>query len=298
MRRWLFFLMAVLTLWAFGVAAQSPSLVGQWTWGAGGGMTEIRADGTGNDARGNTLQWTVRNAADRTYVLRWSHGYTDTVTLSADGMSISGMNQTGFRFSATRAGGTKQPPVPGGGVAIAGEWDWVDGGVVVIRVDGTGRDSRGNTVQWTLRNSATRTYELRWSHGYTDTAILAADENSLACVNNQGRRFTATRRSVTKKHLDLNGSWSKGLLHIWHEGDQVLITATWKRDSGIWVSVRAEGRLEGKTMNLPVRYSANTNAVVGDLRGIFTVSDDGNTISAHYTLNSQSYDDRVYYRDQ
>jgi hypothetical protein len=150
-----------------------------------------------------------------------------------------------------------------------------------------------------LRNSAARTYELRWSHGYTDTATLAADENSLAGVNNQGARFTATRRSgsVTKGPLDLNGSWSKGLLHLWHEGDQVLITATWKRDNNVWVSLRAEGRLGGRTMNLPVRYSANTNAVDGDLRGIFTVSDEVNTISAHYTLNSRAYDDRVYYRD-
>ena len=306
MRRWLFCSMAVLTLWAFGAAAQGPSLVGQWNWGAGGGITEIRADGTGKDARGNTLQWTMRNAAERSYVLRWSHGYTDTVTLTADGMSLSGTNQTGFRFSATRAGGapsSNPPPViaAGSGAAIAGEWNWgLGGGVVVIRVDGTGRDARGNTVQWTLRNPATRTYELRWSHGYTDTATLAADENSLAGVNNQGSRFTATRRSgsVTNRPLDLNGSWSKRALHIWHEGDQVLITATWKRDNGVWVSFRAEGRLVGRTMNLPVRYSANTNAVGGDLRGIFTVSDDGNTISAHYTLDGRAYDDQVYYRDQ
>ncbi len=306
MKRWQFFSVAVLTLWSLGVVAQGPSLVGQWLWGAGGGITEIRADGTGNDARGNTLKWTIRDAAERSYVLRWSHGYTDTVTLSADGTSISGTNQTGLRFSATRVGDTsspKQPPViaSGSGIAIAGEWDWgLGGGVVVIQVDGTGRDSKGNTVKWTLRNPATRTYELRWSHGYTDTAILAADENSLAGVNNQGSRFTATRRSgsLNKRPLDLNGTWSKGLLHIWHEGDQVLITAAWKRDNGVWVSLRAEGRLESRTMNLPVRYSANTNVVGGDLRGIFTVSDDGNTISAHYTLNGRAYDDRVYYRDQ
>jgi hypothetical protein len=262
--------------------------------------------GTGKDARGNTLQWTLRNAAERSYVLRWSHGYTDTVTLAPDGMSISGVNQTGFRFSATRVGSPPSSnPSPaiasGGGAAIAGDWNWgLGGGVVVIRTDGTGQDSRGNTMQWTLRNPATRTYELRWSHGYIDTATLAVDGNSLAGVNNQGPRLTATRRNINvpRRPLDLNGSWSKQLLHIWHEGDQVLITATWKRDNGVWVSFRAEGKLVDRTMNLPVHYSTKTNAVSGDLRGIFTVSDDGNTISAHYTLNGRAYDDRVYSRDQ
>jgi hypothetical protein len=98
--------------------------------------------------------------------------------------------------------------------------------------------------------------------------------------------------------LNLNGTWSNSLLHIWHEGDQVLITASWKRDNGVWVIFRAEGKLAGRVMNLPVRYSAMTNAVGGELRGVFTVSDDGNGISAHYTLDGHSYDDRVYYRDR
>jgi hypothetical protein len=300
----LFFLMAAV-LWSFGSAAQDPTLAGQWNWGAGGGITEIRADGTGKDARGNTLQWTLRNAAERSYVLRWSHGYTDTIALAADGMSLSGSNQSGYRFSATRVGSapaatTPTVVAPGGGTAIAGEWNWgLGGGVVVIQADGAGRDARGNTMQWTLRNLATRTYELRWSHGYTDTATLAADEKTLTGVNNQGSRFTATRRSGggPNRPLDLNGGWTNNVLHIWHEGDQVLITATWKRD-GVWVSFRAEGKLVGRTMNLPVRYSTNTNAVGGDLRGIFTVSEDGNTISAHYTLDGRSYDDRVYARDR
>ncbi len=303
-RRWSCWLAAV-ALMSVSVAAQGPSVAGHWNWGAGGGITEIRVDGTGKDARGNTLKWTVRSAAERIYVLTWSHGYTDTVTLAADGMSLSGVNQNGLRFSATRTGGAPvaAPAIvvaPVGGAAIVGEWNWgVDGGIVVIGADGTGRDSRGNTLRWTLRNPASRTYELRWSHGYTDTAILAADENSLAAVNNQGTRFTATRRgNATSRTLNLNGSWTNGLLHIWHEGDQVLISATWKRDNGVWVSLRAEGKLTGNTMDLPVRYSAMTNPVAGDLRGLFTVSDDGNTISAHYTLNGRSYDDRVYHRDR
>jgi len=302
--RWLCWI-TVVGLLGVQAAAQGPSLVGRWNWGAGGGVTEIRADGSGRDARDNTMRWTVSDAAARIYVLRWSHGYTDTVTLAADGMSLTGVNQQGYRFSATRVGGAPGPapapsPSPAGGTAIAGEWDWgMGGGIVEIRPDGTGRDARGNSVQWTLRDPAARRYELRWSHGYTDTATLAADGNSIAAVNNQGSRFTATRRGGGPgKSLNLNGSWSNNLLHIWHEGDQVLITASWKRDNGVWVIFRAEGKLIGRTMNFPVRYSAMTNAVGGDLRGIFTVSEDGNTISAHYTLDGRPYDDRVYQRDR
>ncbi len=311
MKRGILFWMTVMILWSVRADAQAPSLVGQWNWGAGGGITEIRADGTGRDARGNTMQWSVLNSAERSYTLRWSHGYTDTVTLSADGSSLSGTNQQGYRCSATRVGGASPAPptvsAPSGGTGVAGEWNWgLGGGVVVINADGTGRDARGNTMKWTLRNPTARTYEFRWSHGYTDTATLSPDGNTLDAANDRGSRFTATRRDsgggggggASARPLNLNGAWTNHLLHIWHEGDQVLITATWKRDNGVWVIWRAEGKLVGRKMDFPVRYSAMTNAVEGELRGIFTVSEDGNTITAHYTLNGRSYDDRVYHRDR
>ncbi len=297
------FLIAVLLLWCTRSMAQAPALPGQWNWGAGGGITEIRADGTGRDARGNTMQWALSDASARVYVLRWSHGYTDTVTLAADGASLSGANQHGFRFSATRIGGGAVPtPVSaGGGGAIAGEWTWgVGGGIVEIRPDGTGRDGRGNSMQWTLRDPASRRYELRWSHGYTDTATLAADGNTLTVVNNKGTRFSATRRgeSVTSRPLDLNGSWSGGLVHVWQEGAEVLITATWKRADGKYVSLRGEGRLSGSVVDLRIRYSSMTHGPVPEWRGRMTVSGDGNTLDAVYSVNGEERDKRVYSRDR
>lgn len=98
--------------------------------------------------------------------------------------------------------------------------------------------------------------------------------------------------------VSLNGSWSRGLVHIWQEGEKVLATATWKRASGIWVIWHGEGRLTGRNVTLSIRYSSMTDAVTGELRGIFTVSEDGNNISAHYTYNGRPYDDQVYYRDR
>ncbi len=295
--------LAVVLLWSIRATAQGPSLAGQWNWGAGGGITEIRADGTGRDARGNTLQWTVRDASARIYVLRWSHGYTDTITLAADGMSLSGVNQQGLRFSATRVGGTPSPapsPAPAGGTALVGEWNWgVGGGIVEIRLDGTGRDARGNTMRWTVRDPASRSYELRWSHGYTDTATLSADGNSLTVVNNQGTRFTATRQSGgSNRPLDLNGSWAGGQLHIWQDGADVLVTATWKRDDGKYVIWRGEGRLNGAVMELRIRYSPMTHGPVPEWRGNLTASADGNTLNAVYSINGAQRDTRVYSRDR
>ena len=275
--------------------AQSPTLPGRWKWGAASGIVEIGGNGTGRDPGGHTLQWTLTDPVARVYVLRWSHGYTDTVTLAADGASLTAVNNTGMRFTATRESG--------GGGGIADEWDWgAIGAVVSIAADGTGRDPRGNTMKWTLQNPAARVYVLRWSHGYTDTATLSADGNTLDAVNNSGTRFKATRRGGTvvpppPAPVDLNGSWRGGLLHIWQDGGQVLVTAAWKRDDGKYVVWRGEGRLNGRLAELAIRYSPMPHGPQGDWQGVFTVSADGNTIDAVYTQGA-ARDVQRYVRDR
>lgn len=306
---------------AAAAAAADTALAGRWNWGAGGGVTELNADGSGRDARGNTVQWAVRDAAARSYTLRWSHGYTDTVTLAPDGNSLSGRNQTGFQFSATRmaaAPARPAPPIaravdPAAAAAIAGEWEWsMGGGRVQIWADGGGKDGRNNTVKWVLRDAATRTYGLTWSHGYSDTAVLSADGRELRVTPSHGGGFTARRvgavatpaapppvPSPPLKPLDLNGSWGGGALHIWQNGADVLATATWKRDDGKYVAWRGEGQLQGRTLELRIRYSPMTHGPVADWRGAFTVSADGNTIDADYAYTASPLrDHRVYARDR
>lgn len=283
--------------------AQSPSLVGRWTWGAGGGTVEIDPNGAVRDPRGNTAQWTLRDAAARIYVLRWSHGYTDTATLAADGNSLTAVNNQGTRFTATRVAGAVTPtpaPAPGAGANIAGQWNWgAGGGIVEIDPGGTGRDPRNNTLKWILRDPATRTYTLTWSHGYTDTATLSSDRNTITAVNNQGTRFTATRRSGSgAAPVDLNGSWSNGLVHIWQDGAQVLATATWKRDDGKYVIWRGEGRLTGRAADLTIHYSPMPHGPDAEWHGILTVTPDGNTIDAVYSVGSTVRDRRTYTRDR
>jgi hypothetical protein len=237
------------------------------------------------------------------YVILWSHGYTDTVTLAPDGNSLSAVNNQGMRFTAKRIGDARAP-ASGFGSIVAGKWNWgAGGGIVVIDPDGTGRDPRGNTLKWTLRDPASRTFAFIWSHGYSDTATVAPDGNSLSAVNNQGLRFTATRvigdsttPAVPAAPLDLNGSWSEGL-HIWQDGAQILVTATWKRADGKYVIWRGEGRLNGRLMDLAIRYSPMTHGPVPEWRGVLTVSPDGNRIDAVYTLGTTK-DERTYFRDR
>jgi hypothetical protein len=98
--------------------------------------------------------------------------------------------------------------------------------------------------------------------------------------------------------VNLNGSWQNNLLHIWQEGDQVLITASWRRAGGEWVIWRAEGRLQGRFMDLPVRYSRMTAGDPAPYRGEFTVSADGQVIQARYMQNGRVVDEQTYRRDR
>ena len=174
-------------------APQSSTVDGTWEL-PGGNTTEVFADGTGHDSRGNSMTWTVLDAARGLYEWRWSHGYTDRVTLAPDGKTMSGVNNTGFHWDAVRS---SPLPEPGSGAtsALVGSWDWGPGsGLVDIVADGTGRDSLGNSLTWSLLDAETRAYKLKWSHGFVDVAVLAADGASIAIVSNAGARFGATRR--------------------------------------------------------------------------------------------------------
>lgn len=173
---------------------QTSTLEGNWEL-PGANMTEIFPNGTGHDSRGNTMTWTLLDAARGIYELHWSHGYTDTVTLAPDGKTMSGVNNTGFHWDAVRKGAPPAPAPQPAGATLAGSWDWGPGsGLVDIVGDGTGHDTLGNSLTWTLLDAETRTYKLKWSHGFIDIAIVSADGASLGITSNTGSRFGATRR--------------------------------------------------------------------------------------------------------
>lgn len=173
---------------------QTSTLEGTWEL-PGSNMMEVFADGTGHDSRGNSMTWTLLDAARGIYELHWSHGYTDTVTLAPDGQTLSGVNNTGFHWNAVRRGSPPETGPQPGSSTLAGSWDWGPGsGFVDILEDGTGHDSLGNSLTWTLLDEETRTYKLKWSHGFVDVAIVSADGTSIGITSNTGARFGAIRR--------------------------------------------------------------------------------------------------------
>lgn len=289
-------LIALLTLVALAATAPAfaQSLAGEWDWGAGGGIVLLGDDANGTDSRGNTARWSLADAESRTYSLVWSHGYTDRAVLSIDGGSLDVVNNVGTRFTARRRGIQRSVDA-----SITGDWKWgVGAGTVSILPDGSGRDERGNTMKWTPKPGEAGVFILVWTNGYTDTARLSSDGKRLDIVNSGGTHFVAERIQPNEvKPLDLNGSWNNNLLHIWQDGVELLVTASWKRDDGKYVIWRGEGTLEGNVATLAIRYSPMAHGPVPHWRGVFAVSADGNGIEAHYTCECPLTDDRVYRRD-
>jgi hypothetical protein len=72
-------------------------IAGGWKWD--GGIVAIKTNGTAHHPTGGSGTWTCNN---RQYVFSWSNGFTDHVTLSGDGNSLSGSNNMGYSFSASR----------------------------------------------------------------------------------------------------------------------------------------------------------------------------------------------------
>jgi hypothetical protein len=85
--------------------AACPAIAGTWTakgvWNIlfGDGDTVIGADGTATHRSGNTARW---SCAGGIYVFEWTHGYTDRVSLSPDGRSLTGTNQQGSAVAFVR----------------------------------------------------------------------------------------------------------------------------------------------------------------------------------------------------
>ena len=70
-------------------AAVSPCsrMPGSWSW-FNGVTVVIRPDGTASDGP-HTAKWSCASGA---VVMRWSHGYTDRLSLSQDGTHLQGTN--------------------------------------------------------------------------------------------------------------------------------------------------------------------------------------------------------------
>ena len=76
-------------------------IVGRWAWINAGGTSEtvFSPGGAGQNPASMTSAWTCSNGIA---IVKWSNGYSDRVTISRDGNSLSILNPMGQLFSATR----------------------------------------------------------------------------------------------------------------------------------------------------------------------------------------------------
>jgi hypothetical protein len=82
-------------------AGGSGDIVGKWKWFNGAEVTFYSngAVDASNNAKGS---WQCADPAGRVYVVKWTNGWTDTLTLSTDGQRLRGKNNMGAPVTATR----------------------------------------------------------------------------------------------------------------------------------------------------------------------------------------------------
>ncbi|MDR4497108.1 MAG: tetratricopeptide repeat protein [Candidatus Scalindua sp.] len=88
-------------------AVPCEAITGRWAWFTGGNVT-LNPDGTVTSQEfGNLGTWECADTARGAFTLRWIFGnppFVDTLTLSADGQSLSGTNQFQYPVTAKRIG--------------------------------------------------------------------------------------------------------------------------------------------------------------------------------------------------
>jgi hypothetical protein len=179
-------------------SSASPSPVGTWAWVSGQQLV-IKADGTCqvylNGAQINACTW-VRLSDGRYRLTHRNGGWVDTISVSADGGTLTGANNLGYALRGTRTGAAPAPQASPQ-AALAGRWNWVSGQTLVIAGDGSFKVYLGsqqiNDGQWVSLggNSFRLTHR---SGGWIDTITLSADGRTISGVNNRGNPLQGSRQ--------------------------------------------------------------------------------------------------------
>ncbi|MGA8268773.1 MAG: caspase family protein [Candidatus Acidiferrales bacterium] len=172
-------------------ASAVASLGGCWLWFNKTSLI-VRSDGTATDGP-FVAHWQLADPARQVFTITWPRS-VDTITLTPDGLRLSGANQYGIPVSATRTSGGKFGAVTGM-VNIVGTWQWYNGVTVTIDKNGT---LQGGTVtaQWKLMDPLRRTYNLIWPEP-VDTLTLSADGLHLTGGNQYGFSTGGTKVAAT-----------------------------------------------------------------------------------------------------
>ena len=161
-------------------ATTAANLVGCWLWFNKTSLV-ARSDGTTIDGP-FIARWQLTDPARQVYTITWPKS-VDTITLTPDGLRLSGANQYGFPVNATRISGEKFRGL-GGIVSLPGTWQWYNG--VTVTIDKNGTLQAGSLVaQWKLMDPVRRTYNIIWPEP-VDTLALSADGLHLTGGNQYG----------------------------------------------------------------------------------------------------------------
>lgn len=144
-------------------------LPGCWNWSNGAHIV-VDAEGTVRNGLFSGT-WKADDEAAGRYTITWP-SFVDTLTLSADGSTLSGTNNFGIPISATRKSGT----APG----VEGSWLWSSGVTMTIRPDAS---ISGGVFSGTW-NKADSKWIFEWP--LVDAISLAADGRSLSLKNQFG----------------------------------------------------------------------------------------------------------------
>jgi hypothetical protein len=156
----------------------TEAVIGCWHWINNVTVT-IRRDGSLSVGRFSAA-WRVSDPQRDIYTFIWPQP-VDTVTLSPDGRTLSGVNQYGTSVSGTRIAGAN---------GIAGSWRWFSG--IAVDIDPGGTFSAGATAgSWKETDSSRGVYQLAWPTP-VDVVTLAPSRNQILATN-QGNRVLANR---------------------------------------------------------------------------------------------------------
>jgi hypothetical protein len=292
----LFSLVATVLVASFAYAAvgqDTSSILGKWEYQSGSfrDVHEFLAGGKMGNSPGGT--WVVSGGQ---LVVRWPNGWVNTYGWASGASRLTGIAQgpNGERQNITLVRqGTPPPPAA---EQISGKWEYQSGSfrdVHEFLAGGKMGNSLGGT--WVVSGGQ---LVVHWPNGWTNTYGWVSGATRLTGLaqgpNGERQNITLVRQGTTSAQpptqpqpppalINLNGSWGRGSLHIWQEGNQVRATATWRLSNGRWVTWWGEGTLAGQTATLTVRYSSMAHDSPRlDFKATFKVSPDGNTISASF----------------
>lgn len=158
---------------------------GRWVWRSRDIIT-IDDDGKVEGERRHDGTWKRSEGEKVRYEFTWEESKrTDKLTLSADGMELSGLDDKGDKITAWRIVQGKDP--------LVDAWAWMPG-YCVFRDDFTVQKGNDRGT-WSLTSSEgrTRSYAVKWTSGFVDNISLEGNADSFTGTNNKGDKLTGKR---------------------------------------------------------------------------------------------------------